>query len=424
MDARIKELVDFAKDQWGLTEYYLGRHRLFRRLMLDGETLYLLNMEWFPNIYADWTEEEENPEGTASININIHTKEFQSVIFVQGLTYAEKGVVFANKDIKEVKEWLTAITGLNIEKDFVCKQTDKREYYFEERWNSVPLSPSCSINVGFNENGELTFYAKNVSVTTYKRELEEEYTLLLADIEDIAREQVVLAKFPENDGMIMVYGVEETYIRNDRKGSIPFMQEQVGFRKNINKEIDWQEPMKDSFERKFLHWDDEISVGDAYFKGAHPDSLPITDEDAEKCIQEVTDFLRMKYPNDSGKWMLKYLYRENYKLIAHLEESIPKSLFAGRILIFHDKGGKIVNYMDRKELWDEILDTKINEEKEIKVTEEEAYHKLKPYFTLTPYYVYDSEDNRWVLCGKLDCDYFVDVESGEISKLEDSFFIN
>ncbi|MEQ2466295.1 hypothetical protein [Niallia hominis] len=423
MDARIKELVDLAKKQWGLAEYYLGRYRLFRRIMLDGETLYLLNMEWFPNIYADWTD-EENPEGTASIDINIHTKEFQSVIFVQGVTYAENGVVFAYKDIKEVKDWLTAFTGLNIEKDFVCKQTDERRYYFEEQWNGVPLSPSCSINVEFNENGELTFYSQNISVLTNKKELEEEYSLSLDAIEDIAREQVVLANFPEEDGRKIVYGVEETYIRNDDKGKLPFMQQHVGFQKNFNKEIKWQKTKKDCFKRKFLHWEDEVSVEDAYLKVKHPDSLPITDELAEKCIQEVTDFLRMKYPNDSGKWTLTYLSRENSYLHAYLEQSTASTLFPGKLIVFLDTDGEVVNYMNKKELWDELMEAKQEETIERKVSKEEAFDKLKPYFTLTPYYVFDRQDKKWIQCGKLDCDYFVDVESGEISTLDNSFFIN
>lgn len=425
MDTRMEKLINFSRRQWGLEDYYLGRHHLFRQLTLDGETVYFLNMEWFPNKYADWTDEEENPEGTASIDINIHTEEFESVIFVQGVTYAKNGVVFPHKDVKEVKKWLAEFTGLNIEKDFICKQRDEREYYFEEQWNGIPLSPSSSITVEFNEDGELTFYSKHISVLTNKKELEEKYTLSLADIEDIARDQVVLAEFPNEDGKLIVYGVEETYIRNDRKGSLPFMEEKFGFRKNINKEIKWQEGKEDDFDRKPLDWANEVSVEDAYLKIPHPDSLPITDEDTEKCIQEVTNFLRMKYPNDSGKWMLKYLYRENFNLLARIEESVPKSIFAGRILTFHDQEGKIVNYMDKKELWDEILDAKekevIKKGKEIKITKDEAYKKLKPYFTLTPYYVFDPADKKWVLCGKLDCNYCVDVESGEISNLEDSF---
>ena len=112
-------------------------------------------------------------------------------------------------------------------------------------------------------------------------------------------------------------------------------------------------------------------------------------------------------------------------MLARIEKSAPKSIFAGKILTFHDQEGKIVNFMDKKEFWDEILDKKekelIKKEKEIKITKDEAYKKLKPYFTLTPYYVFDPADRKWVLCGKLDCNYCVDVESGEISNLEDSF---
>ncbi|WP_400245813.1 hypothetical protein AB3U99_04460 [Niallia sp. JL1B1071] len=423
MDARIKELVDFTKDQWGLSEYYLGRHRLFRRLMLDGETLYFLNMEWFPNIYADWTDEEENPEGAASIDINIHSKEFHSAIFVQGLTYAENGVIFLNKDINEIKDWLTDFTGLNIEKDFVCQQTDEREFYFQEQWNGIPLSPSCSINVEFNENGELTFYSKNVSVLSKKKDLQDAFTLSLFSIGDIAKEQVVLAKFPEADGTMIVYGVEETYIRNDRNGSLPFMQEHGACRKNVNKILGWEEVREDTFERAYIQWGNVVSIDQAYLMEPDPDSLPITDEEVEKSIQAVIAFLQMKYPNDSGKWTLTYLSRENSYLHAYLEQNTAPTLFPGKLIVFLDTEGKVVNYMDKKELWDN-LDVKEDEAIEMKVSKEEAFEKLQPYCTLTPYYVYDAHDKNWVLCGKLDCDYFVDVESGEVSKLGASFFIN
>lgn len=422
MDARIEKLINLTRSQWGLEDYYLGRHHLFRQLTLDGETVYFLNMEWFPNKYANWTDEEENPEGTASIDINIHTEEFDSVIFVQGVTYAKNGVLFPNKDVKEVKKWLAEFTGLTIEKDFICKQRDEREYYFEEQWNGIPLSPSSSITVEFNEKGELTFYSKYISVLTNKKELEEKCTLSLADIEDIAREQVVLAKFPKDDGTIIVYGVEEIFIRNDQKGTVPFMLDKR-IPKIVNKEIVWQNTKRDNFERKYLQWDDEVNIEDAYFKEPHPDSLPIKDEEVEKCMQGITEFLQMKYPHESGKWMLKYLNRENSYLHANLEKTASKSLFTEKFLIFLDNEGNVINYMDKKDLWDKIIGTKDDEQKEIKVSKEEAYNKLKPYFTLTPYYVFDSGDNKWVLCGKFDCEYFVDVESGEVSRLEDSFLI-
>jgi len=381
-------------------------------------------MEWFPNKYADWTDEEENPAGTASIDINIHTKEFDSAIFVQGLTYAENGVVFPNKEVNEVKSWLHDFTGLNIDKDYVCKKRDERELYFEEQWNGIPFSPSSSINVEFNENGKLTFYSKNTSVLTNKKDLGEEYTLSLADIEEIAREQVVVAKFPEEDGMIIVYGVEETYIRNNRKRTIPFMQENGAFRKNVNKIIKWDEGRKDIFEREYLQWENEVSIEQAYSMEPHPDSLPITDVEEESAIQTVKEFLQMKYPNDSGKWTLTYLYREHTYLHAHLEHITAQAHFPEKVIVFLNAEGKVVNYMDKKELWDKIMDVKEEEPIEIQVTKEEAFDKLKPYFTLTPYYVYDSEDKKWVLSGKLDCDYFVDVKSGEITKLNGSFFIN
>ncbi|MGG0718185.1 hypothetical protein ABE096_11435 [Robertmurraya massiliosenegalensis] len=55
----------------------------------------------------------------------------------------------------------------------------------------------------------------------------------------------------------------------------------------------------------------------------------------------------------------------------------------------------------------------------VAMTKEEAFEKLKDRFELKLYYVYDFEQNKYLLCGKLDCQYGVHAGSGELVLLDD-----
>lgn len=68
-DVRIKELVEFAKKKFGLNNYYLQEYQFHRSVNFFNETVYTLSMEWFPNHAVQ--EDGSNPEGTASIEIDI-----------------------------------------------------------------------------------------------------------------------------------------------------------------------------------------------------------------------------------------------------------------------------------------------------------------------------------------------------------------
>lgn len=63
MDERVKELVNYTRDKWGLENYYLHTHHFYRKPNSLNKTIYTLCMKWFPNLITKQENEEYNPEG-------------------------------------------------------------------------------------------------------------------------------------------------------------------------------------------------------------------------------------------------------------------------------------------------------------------------------------------------------------------------
>src|SRR5690625_4886304 len=84
MDNRICALIDYTKSKFGLNNYFLKRHELYRVVNMFNETEYTLSMEWFPNhITDDEGDEDLNPKGTAVIDINVQDGTFNSVVLLR-----------------------------------------------------------------------------------------------------------------------------------------------------------------------------------------------------------------------------------------------------------------------------------------------------------------------------------------------------
>lgn len=413
IDNQLNELIEYTKETWGLVPYYIGRHHIYRKLTADFQTIYILNMEWFPSTYADWVNKEENPEGTASIDINFHSKEFLNAIFVEGKTYAENGVVFPNKERNEVEQWLSTITGYKLD-EFVLKKQASNSLYYEREVNGISFSPLAYLDVEWDEQGRLTSFTKENIEGENAIIIEETFSLSVLEIEELITKQVILATFPTEVDSKLVYGIEEVFVRNDKKGTLPFSFEyEFNRKKVINQTIVWIHSKKDTFVRKPIPFAEEVTIEQAHSKEPHPDILPITLEETECCINEITSFLQMKYPNDSGKWMIKSIYRERSTFHAELEEVIPDRFPKNKLLIILDEQtSEVLNYMEKGVLWKKIFKKDSWNTKEVKVSKTEVYKTLKKYISLTPYFVLDSIEKKYVLCGKLDCSYYVDAETG------------
>lgn len=136
-------------------------------------------------------------------------------------------------------------------------------------------------------------------------------------------------------------------------------------------------------------------------------------------MMAVKNLLRMEYPNESGIWLLKFLYRDKGYIHATLKANKQNNrVFQRKINVIIDATSlQVVNYIDSKLIL-KVFDN-FQASAQLTITKDKAYQKLKEYFELKPFYVYDFNQKQYVLCGKLDCHYGVNAASGEVSALDD-----
>lgn len=418
MDKRIKEWIDATQQTFGLDNYYLQSYELYREVTLLNETDYFLSMEWFPSHVTEW-KEDCNPDGTAVITADLHTRQYRSVIFVGGKSFA-KGMPFQHADRNAVIQWIEAEAGIVSGEQFCLEKEREGEYHFTECIDGVPLSPGGQIELRFDPEGKLTFYSVYGPFPARSLLQEEDYSLTLEAVEPLARKQLKLLELPllEEQRIIPVYGLEEIYIANDGSSTIPFeINRDTGMRVNINKTMTWEQPNSEPCEKVEMVLHETVTIEQAEAREPHPDSFPITEAEQAECIAAVEAGLRQLYPQDSGQWVLKTLQRERGYIQAVLRQKTPsKRVFQRKLLLFMDpRQYKVINVMDNEPMLSMFDEFQLEET--IAVSHEEAYDKLKGLLELTPVYVYDPEQKKYVLCGKLDCHYAVIASSGDVVEM-------
>ncbi|WP_394234230.1 hypothetical protein [Niallia oryzisoli] len=421
MDSRIQELIDMTRIKFGLHNYYLQRHSFRRDVNFFNETVYRFGMEWFPNQVTEQEADDSNPEGTASIEINVQSRKFESAIFVMGKTYAEEGIMFANRNTEDIIKWVEDETGLKYGEQFQIHKEEEGEVHFKECINGVAVSPSGSIEVNFDQEGKLTFFAVHGQFPSKEIVKEETYLLSFEKLEHLTKEQLKLLEYPsfEQKKLFPVYAVEEVYVTNDQMTKTFEIFVDVRSYLQIDKAIYWDKPINGLFDRKELNWIEDVSAEQAFSCETSPDSFPISKMEQEKCVIAVSDFLRQEYLKDNGNWILKTIHRDKGYIHAVLRGNKQDNrVFQRKLMIMIDaKSLQVVNYMDNKPML-EVFDQFQAPEK-VTVNKEEAFEKMKELFELKPYYVYDFEQKQYVLCGKLDCDYGVNASSGDVIALDD-----
>lgn len=384
-----------------------------------GETDYLFSMEWFPSHIKEW-KEDYNPEGTAVITIDLQSRNYKSVIFVGGKSYAN-GTPFQNIELNSVIQWMESEAGIVYGKQFHLVKEEIGDYHFSECIDGIPVSPAGRMELRFDPEGRLTFYSVYGQFPSSSIVQEENYSLTLKDVEPLARKQMQLIDYPlyEKQRLLPFYGIEEIYITNDGTATIPFENKSgAGMRLNIDQVMVWEQVNTESFERTEMRLQEGVTIEQAIDLEPHPDSFSITDVEQAKCIAAVEAGLSQLYPDDSGQWILKTLHRERGYIQATLRLKAPSNLaFQRKLLLFiHAQSYKVINYMDNKPLLNTFDEFQIEEE--ISVSHDEAFDKLKSWLELTPGYVYDLVQKKYVLCGMLDCKYAVKASNGDVVELD------
>lgn len=425
MDKRIQVLIDRTKIKFGLDNYYLQNHSLNRNVDIFNVTSYTLSMEWFPKHITELEDDDSNPDGTAVIEIDVHSHKFNRVIFVMGETYANNGVLFPNLDTKAIIKWIEQETGFIYGKQFQLDQEEEGELYFKECIDGVAVSPSGTIEIEFDKEGKLILFAVDGQFASKEMIKEEPYTLIFEKVKHLAMEQLKLVEFPsdEQEKRIPVYAVDEIYITNDGTSTIPFefLVDVMSYLK-IDKTIFWNDSIDKPFARKTVSLTEDISAEQAFSCEPSPASFPITKKEEEKCLMAVKELLRQEYPDDTGKWILKTLNRDQGYIHAVLrasDQDNPVYIFQRKLVIIIDaKSLQAVNYIDNKSVW-EMYNDQFQAPDKVTITKEEAFEKIKELCELKPYYVYDFEQKKYLLCGELDCQYGVHAGSGEVISLSD-----
>jgi len=422
MELRLMKLVDSTRIKLGLENYYLKTYNLHRKVNIFNETVYSFCMEWYPNHITEQDDEDYNPEGTAVIEIDVNSGRYNSVIFVGGKSFTNRNT-FDTLNKNSLIKWIENETGLVYAKQFQLSKEELGELYFKECIDGIEVIPSGSIDLRFDQEGKLTFFSVYGHFPSKELVNEEIFSLSLNLLEHFAMEQFKLIEIPldEEKNLIPVFAIEEVFITNDQKSTIPFefIVDERSYVK-INKIICWEKQNNKPFERKDFSLTENITAKQAFTNEPHPDSLPITWFEQEKCIEAVENFLSQVYKNDSSKWVIKTLHRNNGSIYVTLRlNNQNRCVFQRKLLIMIDKNFRAFNYMDNKTFIDIFNQYKVNENRSIH--KEEAFKKVRELIVLTPYYVYDVKQKQFVLCGKLDSRYCVNASTGEVNLLNDYF---
>jgi hypothetical protein len=419
MDKRLQKVVDEAQEKFGLDAYQLERHSIYKERDVTGNAYYTFSMEWFPKELSEPIEEDYNPAGTAIVEYAIHKQYFSDVSFVQGESFSTK-TFFPNKTADEVAAWLEKETGLVYKQDFKLTQANANGFQFKSDVDGIYFSPSCMIEVDFDDVGKLTSYHSYGTNPSQDLVEQSKFTLTLEEIEPIVKKQLQLVKFPSETEkrFVPVYAMEEVYVTVDGERIIPFMEHERSEVK-IDEVIEWDKLLEERINREEITVVSEVSVEEAFGNVDAGEKLTLSAEQIERSKKVVRNVLRAEYPDESGKWKLSKLQRQENFIEAHCEinEENP-TLFNRKVVVFmNPKTMRVLNYLDNGSMF-EIFDAFAPAEKAV-VTHEEAFEKMVSYITLDPAYVYDGVTGKYILCGLLDAAEAVDAVTGEIILLED-----
>lgn len=416
MRKKLNEIAEEMKRKFGLQNYTLERMHLHREIGTDRRTHYTYNMEWFPKGYGP-EEEGVNPEGAVSIDVDLHTHELKTLIFVGGKSYADS-IKLEKED--EVIRWVEAETNLIFGEHFHSVNREDGHYHFVAAVDGIRIVPYGSIEVRLDEDGKLVFFSIYGHFPNKDKVEKEPYSLTLDNIREIVMEQLLLIKFPVNKEkrMVYAYAIEEIYVTNDGRKLRPFLLSEALNHVQVDETITFDKPLDEPFHEQKVELTDEVSLDQAIHQEPHPDLASITKALIEKANNAIERFMRMKYPADSGAWTWKSIGYQNGYLVASLEEKdYADDFLQKKLKLFLDsEGEQVLNDMDNHFLHELVED--FEGAPETKVTKQEAFESLEDEFSLTPAYVYDEETGKYQLCGMLDCTYAVEGHTGQVVPLD------
>jgi len=415
MEESIQALIDHTKTICGLDTYILKTSHIFHDVQ-DG---YVFCSEWIPKETPVQENEDTNPPGTAIIEINFHTKALKSIIFVEGKSFIEEGSL-PSRDRDQLLDWIEEQTDMTYGRQFKLIKENTNSLEFQASIDNMPVAPSGSIRVEFNETGQLVLFSVN-GVFPEESEMEwEPFSLTPEDTEPITRGLLTLVDVPVEKDMTWVpfYQIEPVFVTNDGANTIPataINEHPVYFEKNIL--LDWSGDASGSIEKRKIELSNNTELTDALENKQHPDQLPISQELEQACIKEITRVMQLEYPSGSGKWKIKSIYRQHGCIIAIVHHAVNKSAVPAKVKVLLDDSGKAFNVINNKFLFQLIAHFEHADQP--KLTADEAFSKLQEHITTEPVYAFNRETEKYHIHGKIDCPVVLNAVTGELLNKKD-----
>lgn len=410
MNEHVKEIANKLQQEYGLEQYVLKREHIFSETTQDNQTNYILSLEWFP-VHQSEENEEYNPDGTAVLEVNLHTTELKQLIFVNDVSYATEGT-YPTPEMESVIEWVEEKTGMMFGRQFKLDYEDGTTFSFQATVDNIAIAPPGNIAITFNENKQLTQFTID-GVFPSEEDIDwEPFSLMKEDLTDNIKQQLKLIETPieGEEKWLKVWTMDTFFIRNDKSQTIlPSSLYQLDIYKELNVLFEWDNASHRNFTPKDIDLSTEISYEDAMAKIR---VNPLTEDEIQSSIEETKNFLSSLYPNDSGKWTLAGMYPESNYIIAELKMARNTSLDRNLKVIISRDSLQTANYWDSKFLFD-VFESYAKAE-EATISLDEAFEKIFEHVELTPVYVKDPNSDLYHLCGRLDCEFVVLGTNGEI----------
>src|SRR5690625_31862 len=420
MAKSIEEMIRSTKEKYSLDNYFLKNYDIERDVNIYNQTIYKLTMEWIPNEYKDETNEQLNPPGTAIIELDLPSEKTNTILFVHEQNKVKENLLNGNK-LEDIIAFIETETKLEYEKDFLFQGKRGDDYIFQACYKSIPLYPEGYIEVKLNDQGKLVHFITLGQFLGNKTVEDQAFAVKKTNMIEQLKQTVKLIQLPddENQRFEKLYGIEETFITNDEKKLIPYQL--LNHEKPIlylNKVMRWDVPEEwtedlEEYEEDNIDLElDIITYEQVLAEEPSADVLIFQELKESKIIETTKDFLYKFDPFDSNMWTLTEVYVDNERIHVNLQLTVDE-LGLEKILIFIDpESYEVINYFSNEEVIHMYM--LYEEAEEERITREEAYKLLKQHITIKPYYVYDRDRDKYILCGKIDSKHGVHASSGQL----------
>lgn len=414
LEDTLQQLVDYINEQCGLSAYRLSNHFLTH----DPIEGFVFLTEWIPKRVVSQLH-QRNPDGTVIVSLNYHSRQILSVVFVNGVSFADSGKL-PNNDTDSLISWIESHTPLQYNEQFTQTKHTEKTITFEAKIDNLNVLPKGKIEARFNDNKQLIYYMKDGIFPKLAEIERSDYALTAETIDSFQKQALTLIEIPveKDEAWTPYYVLQESLITKDGKNCY---DARIVNERSVYFEVDhlltWTNAVGGHFVRQDIELIEKASVEDAEKNNIHRDHLPLTEDCLLRIIQETARVIQLNFPEEPGKWMVKRIYREHQLIMSEVVPYNSHRIYERKLKVILNEDLHAINMVDNDVLYQLLKHFKKGPE--AKIAPETALASLKPYIELTPVYAYNRSTKTYQIHGKIDCPQAVDAVTGKLVDVDE-----